>query len=86
MSKVPRVSKDPARRWRDILATELDLQSSESSSVLPFPSPESKDSLSPDWFLFLMLGARPILVQLERRLPQLLYVPHGGQGELRMLA
>lgn len=63
----------------------LDLASSESSSVLPFPSPDSSDSRSPDWFFFLRLGARPRLFQLERRLPQVLPVPQLAHGELRRL-
>lgn len=62
------------------------LLSSASSSVLPFPSPESRDSRSPHWLRRLRLGARPRLFQLERRLLPALLGPHGAHGELRRLA
>lgn len=31
---------------------------------------DSRDSISPDWLLLWRLGARPMLVQLERRLSE----------------
>lgn len=93
-SSVLRWSNDSARRsgvargpgeapgWVPVLG----LLSSASSSVLPFPSPESRDSRSPHWLRRLRLGARPRLFQLERLLLPALLGPHGVQGELRRLA
>lgn len=78
-SKPPRQSRDSARWCTGGRLRVLSLVSSASSSVLPLPSPESRDSRSPHWLFFLRLGARPRLFQLERRLPQL------AQGELRRL-
>lgn len=77
-SSVLRWSRDSARPARG-------LPSSASSSVLPFPSPDSRDSRSPHWLRRLRLGARPTLFQLERRLLQALLGPQWAQGELRRL-
>lgn len=94
-SSVLRWSNDSARRsgvargpgevpgWVPVLGL---LSSPSSSSVLPFPSPESRDSRSPHWLRRLRLGARPRLFQLERLLLPALLGPHGVQGELRRLA
>lgn len=57
-----------------------------SSSKLPLPSPESRDSLSPDVSFLFRLGARLRPFQLDLRLPQLLLELHGWEGDLRGLA